>query len=71
MIQINHNLGIRFVGDGEYVIVNGKSYRTPDKPIFKTTRSICVVDNKVYVNGYELVKGRWKITISSLFHLFF
>lgn len=71
MIQITDNTSIRLVGDGEYIMVNGNSYRTPQKLLFGHKHTICIVDNKIYVNGYKLVKGRWKITIGSLFHLFF
>ena len=73
MIQINGDdvVATRLVGDGEYIIINNKSYRTPEKGLFGIDGSISLVNGHVYINGYELVDGKWKITLKSIFHLFF
>lgn len=73
MIQISGSNAsvVKLVGDGEYIVVNNNSYRTPKKGLFGIDGSISLVNGRVYINGYELVNGKWKVTIGSLFHLFF
>ena len=73
MIQISGDnvIAMKLVGDGEYIIVNDNSYRTPKRGLFGISGSISLVNNHVYINGYELVDGKWKITLKSLYHLFF
>lgn len=36
----------------------------------KGLRSV-VVNNKVYIDGYEFVNGRWKRTLKALWHMLF
>lgn len=55
--------------DGEFIIVNDTMYKLP-KRLFGI-QSVSVDGHKIYVNGYKFVKGKWKITPMSLFHLFF
>ena len=58
--------------DGEYIIIDNTVYYTPKKVLFGLKSCICVdKHDNVYVNGYQLVRGKWKITPMSLFHLFF
>ena len=71
MIQINDGNFVKIISDGEYVIVNGKTYRTPKKKLFGFGNTMSIIDNRVYINGYELVNGKWKVTLFSIFHLFF
>ena len=35
------------------------------------TRMISVINNKLYINGYEWKNNKWKVTIKSLFHYIF
>lgn len=73
MIQINVNnaVVVKLVGDGEYIIVNDNAYRTPKKGLFGINDRVSLVNGHVYINGYKLVNGKWKVTIGSIFHLFF
>lgn len=70
MIQISDGTVVKMISDGEYVIVNDKTYRTPKKKLFGVG-SMCVINGRICINGYELVDGKWKITLFSIFHLFF
>lgn len=33
--------------------------------------NITMINNKVYVNGYELINGKWKRTLKALWYKFF
>ena len=33
--------------------------------------SVSIIDDKIYVNGYEYKNGKWKRTLPALFHHFF
>lgn len=61
--------GVIVTNNGESIIINNTLYNLP-KRLFGM-QSIVVNGDKVYVNGYEFVKGKWKITPISLFHHFF
>lgn len=50
------------------VIVNNVEYDLPNK---SKASSVTVVNGKVYINGYELVNGKWKRTLTALWHLLF
>lgn len=71
MIQISDDSFVKMISDGEYVIVNGKTYRTPKKKLFGFGNTMSFIDGRVCINGYELVNGKWKVTLFSIFHLFF
>lgn len=52
---------------GNEVIINGiKMPRCPAKG-----HSSTIIDNKVYLNGYELINGEWKRTLRALWHKWF
>lgn len=61
--------GVILGGDGEFIIVDNTAYKLP-KPLFGI-HGVSVTKRDVYVNGYQLVRGKWKITLKSLFYLFF
>lgn len=67
MLNIQDNSYVSI--NGEKVYINGVSYNLPKAFIGGT--SVTTINGKVYVNGYELKNGKWKITLRSLFHLFF
>ena len=49
------------------VIVNGvKMPPCPAKGYSST-----IINNKVYINGYELINGKWKKTLRALWHKWF
>lgn len=50
------------------LIVNGKEIKFPKKSY---SHRINQVNNRLYVDGYELVNGKWKRTLKAiLFQLF-
>ena len=60
------------IGDGvsimdDEVIING--VKIPAGPAIGHNSTIIV--NKVYLNGYELVNGKWKKTLRALWHKWF
>ena len=54
------------VSDG-YVSIDGKLM----PPCPKRGSNSTIIGNKVYLNGYELTDGEWKITIMSIWHKYF
>lgn len=61
--------GVIVGNDGEFIIVNDTMYKLP-KRLFGI-QSVSVDGHKIYANGYKFVKGKWKITLMSLFNHFF
>lgn len=61
--------GVILSGDNEFIIIDNTMYKLP-KPLFGV-QGVSVDGYKIYANGYKFVKGKWKITLKSLFHLFF
>ena len=33
--------------------------------------NVSIVDNKVFIDGYELINGKWKMTLNALWHKWF
>lgn len=58
-----------FMIDGEFIIINGERLYRPGKP--NAGLNVTQVGSKVYVNGYEWKKGRWRRTLPALFHYIF
>ena len=59
------NSGVIVIGNE--VIINGvKMPPCPEKGHNST-----IINNKVYLNGYELINGKWKKTFRSLWHKWF
>lgn len=58
---------VRVIGDK--IFINDEEFYIPKK-VFGC-HNLTTINGKVYVNGYELKNGKWKITLRSLFHLFF
>jgi len=50
------------------VTINGLSY-----PMLESMHgnSSSIIDNKIFIDGYELKNGKWKKTIRALWHLWF
>lgn len=62
---ITQNSGVVIIGNE--VTVNGvKMPPCPAKGYNST-----IINDKVYLNGYELVDGKWKKTLRSLWHKWF
>lgn len=61
--------GTVFVNSKERVVVMGSQV----VPFHKNMRgnNITTINGKCYIDGYELVKGKWKRTFWALWHLIF
>lgn len=66
-IQQNNNQVVIVVGNR--VWINGKEL--PRMPIKCTSSSVTQINGKIYINGYEFKKGKWRRTIKALWHLWF
>ena len=64
-IQTNNNC----VVIGNRVWINGEEL--PPVPTKSTSSSVTTIDDKVYINGYEFKKGKWRRTLKALWHLWF
>lgn len=62
---ISPNIGV--VVSGNEVTING--VKMPPCPA--KGHNSTIIDNKVYLNGYELVNGEWKRTLKALWHKWF
>ena len=52
---------------GNEVIIDG--VKMPPFP--HKVRSSTIINNKVYINGYELVNGKWKKNLRAMWYLLF
>lgn len=52
---------------GNEVIVNG--VELPPCPAKRS--NVTVINNRVYIDGYEFVNGKWKKTLNALWHKWF
>ena len=50
------------------IVVNGVTISNPPK--FKAN-SVTIVDNRLFVGGYEYINGKWKRTLRALWHKWF
>lgn len=68
--NINCNNGIINMTsvDKKVTIINGVEYQW-DKKL--KGNSITTINDKVFVDGYELINGKWKRTLRALFHWLF
>lgn len=61
-------LGKNVTISGNKVWIDGKEL--PPVP-GKSPHSITQIDNKVYIDGFEFKKGKWRRTIKAIWHLWF
>ena len=70
MITINGNKNTSIIVSQtkKQITVGDKTYPFP-----KGVRgnSISTINNRSYVDGYELIDGEWKKTLRALWHIFF
>lgn len=64
--SVRNNENVIIVGN-KGVFINGKEYPLPGG---KSTNST-IIDNHVFVNGYELKNGKWKKTLRAIFYKYF
>ena len=61
--NISMQNGVSIAIKNNQVIINGITYSKPGRGNNST-----IINNKVYVNGYELVRGEWKKTLRAVFY---
>lgn len=61
--NISMSNGVSIAIKNNQVIINGITYPKPGRGNNST-----IINNKVYVNGYELVRGEWKKTLRAVFY---
>lgn len=67
-LNIQRNDRVFIVND--CVIVDGVKLPTP--PVKSDNYCNCtVIDNKVYINGFEYKRGKWRRTLRAMWHNFF
>lgn len=49
------------------VFVNGERFPLPNDKCSSST----VIDNHIFIDGYELKNGKWKKTLRAIFHKYF
>lgn len=64
-IQVNNNCTVI----GNRVWINGEEL--PPVPSKSKNSSVTQIDGKVYINGYEFKKGKWRRTLKALWYLWF
>ena len=62
---ISSNSGVAVIGNE--VVINGVKLPPCPAKGYNST----VINDKVYLNGYEFVNGKWKKTLRALWHKWF
>ena len=52
----------------KWIEINGVRYKFPKRV---KGHSVSQVDNHIFIDGYEFIDGKFKITLRALYHLFF
>ena len=67
-IMLSGSSSISITNGSKKAIVNGKEY-----PFIKgmNGNNITQINNKIYVDGYELKNGKWKKTLAAFWHKLF
>ena len=63
----------RLVIDGNVLYVDGRNVLLNGKPLPNLPRpakSITQIDGKVFIDGYEYRRGKWRRTLKALWYLF-
>lgn len=71
-IGIQNNYENKIINSGVYVIGNEviiNGVKMPPCPA--KGHNSTIINNKIYLNGYELVNGQWKKTLRALWHKWF
>lgn len=51
------------------IVINGKE--VTEFPQGRKSQSVTIINDKLFVNGYEYKNGTWKRTLRALWHLWF
>lgn len=62
----NHKGGVYVVGDSIYI--NNKHIPPPSMGNMK---NITIINDKIFMNGFEYKNGRWERTLRALWHMLF
>ena len=64
---------MNFQHNGNVIVKNNEVYINGEKmPSCPTEgNNVSIVDNKVFIDGYELINGKWKRTLKALWHKWF
>ena len=64
---------MNFQHSGNVIVKNNEVYINGEKmPSCPTEgNNMSIVDNKVFIDGYELINGKWKRTLKALWHKWF
>ena len=65
-LMIQNGQEVRYSKDR--IVVNGVTIQVPQK--FKAN-SVTIVDNRLFVGGYEYINGKWKRTLRALWNKWF
>lgn len=57
-----------YILDDDYLIIDNIKYELPKK---SRSNNITMINNKIYVNGYEFKNGKFKRTLKSIWYKFF
>lgn len=57
----------RVVVVGNRVFINGNEL----PPCPATGRNVSTINGKVYIDGWEYKKGKWRRTLKAIWHIFF
>lgn len=64
-IQVSN--GITVIGNRVWI----DGVELPPVPSKRKYYSSAQIDGKVYINGYEFKKGKWRRTLTALWHMWF
>lgn len=63
-VQIGH-----VIDNGEaFCVINGETIPYPSG---SNSNNVTMINNHVFINGYEYKDGQWKRTLRALWHLWF
>lgn len=57
------------IQSGNKIVINGKE--VTEFPQGRKRQSVTIINDKLFVNGYEYKNGTWKRTLRALWHLWF
>lgn len=62
----NHKAGVCIINDMIYI--NNKYIQPPP---MRNAKNITIINDKIFMNGFEYKNGRWERTLRALWHLLF
>ena len=69
---IQNNTGIYTIGNKNEVYINGQKIPPlPNQSKFAINNNTTIINNHIFMNGYEFKNGEWKRTLKALWYLIF